>query len=117
MDLPKRKQIRLKNYDYSQNGMYFITICTKDRKEILWATDVGDGVLDVPDITSDKIYRTSGGQICNNGVLLCCAYDIGNVFLSEYGIAIQNQITDMNKIYTDFEIIHYVIMPNHIHFI
>lgn len=23
---------RLKNYDYSQNGYYFITICTKDRK-------------------------------------------------------------------------------------
>lgn len=26
-----RKEIRLKNYDYSQNGLYFITICTKDK--------------------------------------------------------------------------------------
>ena len=30
-----RKSIRLKNYDYSQNGMYFITICTKNREPIL----------------------------------------------------------------------------------
>lgn len=30
-----RKSIRLKNYDYSQNGSYFITICT-NRKEHLF---------------------------------------------------------------------------------
>jgi len=34
MELPKRKNIRLKDYDYSQNGAYFITICTKDRLNI-----------------------------------------------------------------------------------
>ena len=27
-----RKTIRLKGYDYSQNGMYFITICCADRQ-------------------------------------------------------------------------------------
>lgn len=32
---PQRKQLRLKYYNYSNNGCYFITICTKDRKEIL----------------------------------------------------------------------------------
>lgn len=35
MELPKRKQTRLKEYDYSTPGAYFITICTKDRKNIL----------------------------------------------------------------------------------
>ena len=29
---PQRKTMRLKDYDYSQNGYYFVTICTKDRK-------------------------------------------------------------------------------------
>ncbi len=29
--LPNRQSIRLKNYDYSQPGYYFITICTQDR--------------------------------------------------------------------------------------
>ncbi len=27
-----RKQIRLKGYDYSQSGWYFVTICTKNRE-------------------------------------------------------------------------------------
>ena len=31
MKLPKRKNIRLKDYDYSQPGYYFITICTKGK--------------------------------------------------------------------------------------
>ena len=34
-NLPKRKTIRLKDYDYSEVGMYFITICIKDRIELL----------------------------------------------------------------------------------
>jgi len=34
-DLPVRKDIRLKGYDYSQTGAYFITICVKDRAELL----------------------------------------------------------------------------------
>ena len=32
--LPKRKPTRLKNFDYSTTGAYFITICTKDRKTL-----------------------------------------------------------------------------------
>ena len=31
-ELPKRKRLRLQNFDYSSSGAYFITICTKDRK-------------------------------------------------------------------------------------
>ncbi|MFZ2834536.1 MAG: glucose-6-phosphate dehydrogenase [Candidatus Moraniibacteriota bacterium] len=27
-----RKSNRLENFDYSQNGMYFVTICTKNRE-------------------------------------------------------------------------------------
>ena len=44
-ELPKRKQTRLKDYDYSQNGYYFITICTHNRHnlfgEIVGATLCG----------------------------------------------------------------------------
>ena len=39
MELQKRKPNRLKNYDYSQNGAYFITICTNKRKCILSTID------------------------------------------------------------------------------
>ena len=34
-NFPQRKHIRLPNFDYSSNGAYFITICTKERKQIL----------------------------------------------------------------------------------
>lgn len=30
-NLPARKSIRLGGYDYSGEGMYFVTICTQDR--------------------------------------------------------------------------------------
>ena len=33
--LPQRKDLRLKNYDYSSKGAYFVTICIQDRKRIL----------------------------------------------------------------------------------
>lgn len=35
MDYPARKHVRLKDYDYSSPGAYFITICTKNRKYLL----------------------------------------------------------------------------------
>ncbi|HWR22075.1 MAG TPA: hypothetical protein VN366_01245 [Feifaniaceae bacterium] len=41
MELPKRKKIRLKGYDYSQNGAYFITVCVKDGYEMLGKVAVG----------------------------------------------------------------------------
>ncbi len=37
-ELPKRKPNRLENFDYSSNGAYFITICTKNRHNYFWNT-------------------------------------------------------------------------------
>ena len=35
-DLSTRKKIRLQGHDYAQAGYYFVTICVKDRHEMLW---------------------------------------------------------------------------------
>lgn len=43
IELPKRKQNRLNGYDYSQNGVYFLTVCVKDKKQILSRINVGEG--------------------------------------------------------------------------
>ena len=53
MELRKRKTNRLREYDYSQNGAYFITICTKNRAPILSeivgaATSTPRGILTTP---------------------------------------------------------------------
>ena len=37
--LPQRKPNRLKNYDYSSVGAYFITVCTKNKEKIFWKTN------------------------------------------------------------------------------
>ena len=39
-ELQKRKHPRLKSYDYSENGLYFLTICVKNREK-LFGTVVG----------------------------------------------------------------------------
>ena len=41
MGKPSRNQNRLPDYDYSQSGAYFVTICTQDRKKILSKISVG----------------------------------------------------------------------------
>ena len=47
MEFSQRKPNRLRDYDYSQNGAYFVTICTKDRRKIL-SKIVGDDAHIVP---------------------------------------------------------------------
>ncbi|MDP2885287.1 MAG: transposase [Ignavibacteria bacterium] len=41
----RRKAIRLRGYDYSQPGEYFVTICTKDREHILGKIEAGRMLL------------------------------------------------------------------------
>ena len=62
MDLPKRKPTRLKNYDYSQNGYYFITICSHN-KECIFSNIVGEG------LAPPKIVLSKYGKIINTQLL------------------------------------------------
>ena len=87
MELPKRKPTRLKNFDYSKSGAYFITICTKNRKQLLGKI-VGYGDFDVPHMN-----------------------------LSEYGEILDKYIKLMNNKYLHLKIDKYIIMPNHLHLI
>ena len=43
---PKRRLHRLQHYDYSQNGYYYVTICTDHRRNLLCT--VGNAVPGVP---------------------------------------------------------------------
>ena len=56
-----RKANRLKCYDYSQNGAYFITICTKARKELF---TVGGDVHIAPKTAVDgNVHDNVGGDV------------------------------------------------------
>ncbi|MBR5527571.1 MAG: transposase [Clostridia bacterium] len=91
--LPARKNNRLKDYDYSSCGAYFITICTKDKKCIFWKKEqngfVGEDII-LP-------------QNC--------------IELSPYGKIADNAINAIPLHYQNIELLQYVIMPNHIHLI
>lgn len=56
MDAPQRKAIRLAEYDYSTPGYYFVTICSRGKANLFWAS--GKLVNDHPTLTpSGKIVR------------------------------------------------------------
>ena len=95
-ELPVRKEIRLKDYNYSSAGYYFITICTKDRQEMLGKIVVGAHSVRP------------------------CTYPCARpheVELSEIGAVIDVAIRNINEIYQTVTVNKYVIMPNHIHMI
>lgn len=85
MDRKSRKPTRLKGYNYSSDGVYFVTICVKDRKPLLW----------------DNVGATIGRppKIC----------------LSPYGRVVDNAIRQIPSHYSFVKIDNYVVMPNHIH--
>ena len=61
MELPKRKPTRLKNYDYSQNGYYFVTICTHN-KNCIFCNIVGQGLAPA------EIKLSAFGEIVNEEI-------------------------------------------------
>ena len=85
--LPNRKQIRIKDYDYSTPGAYFVTICTANQEKILW---------------SDR-----RGELCSPA----------NVPLSDIGMIVDNEIKKLNSVYDAVRVDKYCIMPEHIHMI
>lgn len=85
MELPKRKQNRLTEYDYSAPNAYFITICTENRKNQFWK-DAGM-IIDRPE----------------------------NIPLTNLGIIARQSIAEIPKRYPMISVDHFVIMPNHIH--
>ena len=44
-DIHHRRSIRLKGYDYSQAGLYFITICTQNRLCLFGEIENGEMIL------------------------------------------------------------------------
>ncbi len=57
MDLPKRKSTRLKGYDYSTPGAYFVTICTQNREQLFEIENVGNDLCVVPPEQNKIIHK------------------------------------------------------------
>ena len=105
-ELPTRKHIRLKNYDYSQNGAYFITVCTKNKMCIFWDNN-------------DKYQPLSPKSTLQTVVAAFRRPENPHkIRLSEYGQLVKNELDKIPIVYPDIVFISkYVIMPNHVHLI
>lgn len=84
---PKRKEIRIIDFNYATPSAYFITICTAERKPILW------------DIVGADIIRPE------------------NLPLSKIGAVVEQGIGQISDHYQNVSIDKYCIMPDHIHMI
>jgi REP element-mobilizing transposase RayT len=86
-EFPKRKQIRIEDYDYSTPGAYFITICTANREKIFWNCVGADS------IRPQNVPLSTAGEIVKQSVLQIAEH-------------YENMVVDK-----------YCIMPDHIHLI
>ena len=87
--MPKRKPLRLTEYDYRQNGAYFVTLCTYNRISLF-----GDINFDGPLV----------------GAHLCVRPNRPDLIVTKWLKEIENK-------YNNVLIDTFVIMPDHIHFI
>ena len=88
-----RKPNRLSCFDYSSPRMYFLTICTENKAELLSRIVGGD----VPDAPNNEIG---------------CSWKIE---LTRYGSIADKYITRLSEFNENLKVVKYVIMPNHIH--
>ncbi|MGN1307992.1 MAG: transposase [Faecousia sp.] len=95
MERPTRKPNRLPEYDYSQNGAYFVTICTGDKQNLFWNAVGADIILQ---------------QMKDEDFVL-------HLPLSKYGRIAEQGILNIPQCYPSVTVEKYCIMPNHIHMI
>ena len=88
-ELPDRKWNRLKRYDYSARGVYFVTICTQNRVCNLGSVVEADARIGPHDGLNPDVH----------------------IELSPLGRIAEQALLQMDGL------LHYVIMPNHIHFL
>ena len=89
---PQRKHIRLRNYNYSGNGCYFITICTKDKNHLFGSYNVG-ALHEAP---------------TNHAKNRC-------INLNQYGKFVEKTILNLPERFSEISIDNSIVMPNHIH--
>ena len=94
--LPKRKEIRLKNFDYSSPGVYFITICTESRKNYFWNDPLDPQAFEWHSVGANCVRPQ-------------------NLPLSDIGNTVSVELEKWHKAYDMVSLCSYVIMPNHLH--
>lgn len=94
MEFLNRKSPRLKNYNYSSEGTYFITICTKNSKPVL------SSIRDIGTVGRDDLGAPNSDTY---------------IQLSKIGEIVDKYINFIPQKYKNVSVDSYIIMPDHIH--
>ena len=90
---PTRKPTRLPHYDYSQNGCYFVTICTASKKPLFGRYLVG------------ALHEAPSVKMPRNRFIA----------LNRRGVITKKILYSLPKRFLQIQIENAIIMPNHIH--
>lgn len=99
-DIHHRHSIRLKNYDYSSNGLYYITICTQNRA-MLFGEIVGQ------DVGADSISALDTQNSLDS--------QFAQMHLNDAGEMVENLYRETIRQFKNVIDAKHVIMPNHFH--
>jgi REP element-mobilizing transposase RayT len=100
---------RLRGYDYSRNGAYFITICTKNRICLF-----GEIVIDVMDfMIVETGLRPVSTITPNTPITPNCI--LAKIKLSDAGEIVYDCWYDLPNHYSNIILDEFIVMPNHIH--
>jgi putative transposase len=103
-----RRSIRLKEYDYSQAGLYFITICCHEKKCRFGEIDtVGAGFTPAQYNNISDTGERAGVNPAPTATMV----------LNEYGKIAYHEWLKLPERFANFEMDVFQIMPNHIHVI
>lgn len=100
--LSQRKSIRLKGYDYSQAGLYFITICCQDRAHLFGEIRRGEPMCS-PDTAPDN---TPNNNTPDTTV---------QMILNDAGKMITKWYDELENKFSDIRCHEMIVMPNHFH--
>ena len=83
---PKRKSLRLKEFDYASDGAYFVTFCAKSRTYVFWE-----------DVEANSVRPQN------------------EIPLSAVGKIVDDKIRQIEAVYHGVSVDKYCIMPDHVH--
>ena len=106
---PERKNNRLKEYNYSSAGAYFLTVCTHNRKQTLSDIVINNNPSHIVLPSVGAIHES---PVCRPEYI----YELSETRLKAYGKILDKIINEIPRKY-DVVVSDYVIMPNHFHLI
>lgn len=102
-----RRSIRLKEYDYSQNGLYFVTICVQNRECLFGDITVG----------ATPCCRPNDDCQPNDNItnIVQPQEHVPTMWLNDAGVMIEKQWLALTDRFPNVRLHEFVVMPDHFH--